>query len=430
MKLVSSKFTAIAILAAMCAPAFSTRAQEDSSEISAMAERQSAPTQTDSAKSHVFVEIELTNEGVVAYDSAGDRWTYDFEALSFVPAQAGAARESVDREGGGRRERVEPVEIRCTEEKIVDYPSLTAVNIGHDEYVNGDIKSYGRVTVKGWVKGSIQSFNKAVLITSTGQVDGNVKAPDVVVKDGGVVKGTIVETPPYEIPVEVIKTGLSSAGIWVVFGFTLALSLTVFLISALAPSRVASVTACVVDYPLKSSLIGLLFVFLIPVIIVLVILTVIGVLVVWLVPIAYFIAFALGVCATSAQLLAVVMRRLGKLNPGMPTASIVGIAFYMGLWTLVALAFHPNAAEPSGILLLLLAIFATCYPVFAGTGAVVLTRFGSRSYLSRRESARPSGEPAPVPAPPPIPQAPPGIERSAPGSFPGPMPSDPSRDGI
>jgi hypothetical protein len=192
----------------------------------------------------------------------------------------------------------------------------------------------------------------------------------------------------------------------------------------------ASVSACVVNYPVKSSLIGLLFVFLLPVIVVLVILTVIGVLVVWLVPIAYFIAFALGVCATSAQVLAVVMRRLGKLNPGMPTASIIGIAFYMGLWVLVALTFNANDAQSSDVLLLLLAIFATCHAVFAGTGAVVLTRFGSRSYLSRRQSARPSGEPAPAPAPPPIPQAPPSVERSEPGTFPGPMPSDPGHDGV
>ena len=429
MTLLSSKFIAITILTAMCAPAFSTPAQEDSSEIAA-AELRPAPAYGDSVKSLIFVEIELTNEGVVAYDSVGDRWTYDFEALRFVPAEAVTTGEFRGGEGEGVGERVEPVEIRCTEEKSVDYPSLTAVYVGRDECVNGDIKSYSRVTVKGWVKGSVQSFNKTVLITSTGQVDGDVKAPEVVVKEGGVVKGEVVETPPYEIPVEVIKTGLSSAGIWVVFGLTLGLSLVVFLVSALAPSRIANVTACVVGHPLKASLLGLLFVFLIPVIIVLVVLTVIGVLVVWMVPIAYFVAFAMGVCATSAQILAIAMRRLGKLNPGMPTASIVGIAFYMGLWALVALNFDQNSPSPPGILLLLLAIFATCYPVFAGTGAVVMTRFGSRSYLSRRESTRPSGEPAPAPAPPPIPQAPHGVERPAPGSSPGPMSSDPGRDGF
>jgi hypothetical protein len=149
MTLVSSKFIAIVVLAATCALAISTLAQEDSSDDTAMAERQSAPAYADSAKSHIFVEIELTNEGVVAYDSAGDRWTYDFEGLRFVPAQTGAARESGDREGGEQKERIEPVEIRCTEEKTVDYPSLTAVTVGQDELVNGDIKSYSRVTVKG-----------------------------------------------------------------------------------------------------------------------------------------------------------------------------------------------------------------------------------------------------------------------------------------
>ena len=429
MTLVSSKFTAITILALVCAPAFSTWGQEDSSGISASAEPQPHSSSADSVKPLIFVEIELTNEGVVAYDRVGDRWTYDFETLRFAPDDS-PTRESGDREGYEREEKVEPVEIRCTEEKSVDYPSLTAVHIGYDEYVNGDIKSYSRVTIKGWVKGSVQSFNKTVLITSIGQVDGDVKAPEVVVKNGGVVKGEVVETPPYEIPVEVIKTGLSSSGIWVVFGFTLGLSLIVFLVSALAPSRVANVTACVIGYPLRASLIGLLFVFLIPVIIALVVMTVIGLLVVWLVPIAYFAAFALGVCATSVQVLAVVTRRLGRLNPGMPTASIIGIAFYMGLWALVALTFDSTTAEAPGILLLLLAIFATCYPVFAGTGAVVMTRFGSRSYLTRRESARPSGDPAPAPAPPPIPQVPPGVGRSAPGSSQGPMSSDSGRDDV
>jgi hypothetical protein len=422
MTLVSSRFTAFAVLTAICAFAAALWAQEDSTGVSQPELPPVSPT-VDSSRAQVFVEIQLTNEGVVAYDSSGDRWTYDFETLRFVPSKA-VSGETGYRERGDEREEVEPVEVRCTEEKIVDYPALTAVYVGRDEYVRGDIKSYSRVTVKGWVKGSVQSFNKAVLVTSTGQVDGDVKAPEVEIKEGGIVKGQVIETPPYEIPVDAIRTGLSTAGIWVVFGFTLGFSLVIFLISALAPTRVANVTACVVDFPVKTSLVGLLFVFLMPVIVVLVVLTVIGVLIVWAIPLAYFVSFALGMTATSVQVLSKVMGRQGKAAPGLPTASIIGIVYYMGLWALVALTFDPNSGDALGVLLLLLAIFSSLYPIFAGTGAVVMTRFGSRSYAPRLRVPRPSGEPAPAPAPPPIPQTPADLGRPSTGSVPGPLPSD------
>jgi len=428
MTLVSSRFTAFTILTVICAIAVASWAQEDTTGV-APAELPSVSPAADSGQVQVFIEIQLTNEGVVAYDSAGDRWIYDFEALRFVPSEA-VSGESGYRERGVEGEKIEPVEVRCTEEKIVDYPALTAVYVGRDEYVRGDIKSYSRVTVKGWVKGSVQSFNKTVLVTSTGQVDGDVKAPEVEIKEGGVVKGQVIETPPYEIPVEVIRTGLSTAGIWVVFGFTLGLSLVVFLVSALAPTRVANVTACVVDFPVKTSLVGLLFVFLMPVIVVLVVLTVIGVLVVWAVPLAYLVSFALGVTATSVQVLSIVMRRLGKAAPGLPTASIIGIVFYMGIWAVAAMTFDPDTGDALGVLLLLLAIFSNLYPIFAGTGAVVMTRFGSRSYAPRLRMPRPSDEPAPAPAPPPIPQTPTDLGRPSPGSMPGPLHSDSGGDAV
>jgi len=433
MRLDSKKliFTSL-VLGLTMSPGFLFGQQQGDSSLPA------TPTRTDSSRSQsasertpVFEEIKLSSEGVTAVDTAGGHWVYDFERLKFTATQPAPATDAGGREGGGGEETVPPADVRCTERKVVDYPALTAVYVGRDEYVDGDIVAYSRVTIKGWVKGNVQSLNKAVLITSTGRVDGNVQAPQVEIKDGGVVLGKVIETPAYEIPVDVIKSGVSMAGMWVVFGFALATLLVAFLALSLAPSRMAAMNECIAGQPVKSPLMGLLFVFLLPVIILLVCLTIVGVLVVWLVPLAYFAALTVGMCSTGYLVSVAVMRRLGRQRPGTWLGSLIGVAFFMGLWALTALTLgvgndQLSSSEGTGVFLLVISILATCYPLLAGIGAAVMTRFGSRPYVKRKSVFARSTEPAPAPAPPPMHEGPTDFPPRIPRPPTGPMPADPS----
>jgi hypothetical protein len=422
MRLCSSLLAIFLLSAAFAAGPISAQEAEDTAPVAVRPAVESPRPQSGSEPAQVFVEIELTSEGTVAYDSAGGRWAYDFERLQFVPAPA-TPETGQGRSEGGAEDLLAPVAERCTELKVVDNPALEAVYVNPDEYVEGDIFAYSRVTIKGWVKGSIRSVNKTVLITSTGQVDGDVEAPEVEIRTGGQVLGQVIETPVYGIPVEVITSGFSREGLWVVFGFTLALSLIAFLAVSLTPQRLAYMTDCVVNYSLKSTLVGLLFICLFAPIVSLVVITIVGILVVWLVPIAYFVSFAIGMCAIGYKIHGVAARAFGRGRADARIGSLIGIAVYMGLWALTAVIWgSDDPTLKSGgldVWLLVISILATCYPLLVGVGAAVLTRFGSRMYESRQGMGRSKHEPAPAPAPPPMPEAPGRFEPRTPPVTPG-----------
>jgi hypothetical protein len=363
-----------------------------------------------------FEEIELSATGVIAYDTAGVEWRYDFDLERFVLGGPDISGESDGGEAGRGEEVMDPVELRCTSEKTVDRPALKAVFVGYDEYVDGDITAYGRVTVKGWVRGSIQSYKRPVLVTATGQVDGDISAPEIEVRDGGVVLGrTIIIGRPSD-PSDVIASDFASAGMWVVIAFTIALTLISFLVSTLAPKAVDSMAECARNYPVRAPLVGLGFLFLAPVIAALVIMTIIGVLVSWLVPIAYLVAFAMGMSVLGVNHCGPLVARLAGMRPGRILNSQAGVLVFMILWAIVALLLGARATksgvtEGLGIFLLVVAIVATCYPLFLGIGVAVLTRFGRRTYPGPRTGRAVEQRPAPAPAPPPMPVAPPPVSR-------------------
>jgi len=370
----------------------------------------------ESAVANIFTDIELSPEGVIAIDSAGNQWTYDFELEQFVEGDLGQGETGGRRETGTREEKIDPVEIRCIEEKTVDFPALRAVYVGRDEYVDGDILASGRVTIKGWVKGRVQSFNKTVLVTATGQVDGDIKAPEVVIKPGGVVLGEVVESPRLDIPIDRFDDQLATEGIWVVFAFTLTLTLIVFLTASLAPRQMTNMTDCVRQYPTRSFLLGFLFLILMPAIVLLVAVTIVGILVVWLVPIAYLVALALGMGVSGFQITEPLVRRHLGMSLGPVATSLAGVLMYMAAWTVVALLLGSDHDGSSGyhglgIFMLVISIVGTVYPFLTGIGAAVLTRFGFRPYVSRAEAQIPATESAPAPAPPPIPEGPAPAQR-------------------
>jgi hypothetical protein len=354
----------------------------------------------------VFTEIELSPEGVTAYDTAGHRWTYNHGDEVFV----------FDREyDPGRRsagsaespaETIEPVERRCTERlEVSSGLAAKPVFVGYNEYVVGDIKAYDRVTVKGWVKGSIQSIKGRVLVTASGRVDGDIRAPEIDVKSGGTVLGGTYPTQALNIPVDVIASSFSSDGIWIVLGIALFLLLVAFLSVSLASGPLANIDECISGHWLRTLLVGLLTLFLLPLALALLVITVIGVLAL---PIVILVVIPLSLIAGIAASLRQVQQGItrGKReSPGYMFLSLVGVLVYAIFWMLVAILLGSSGGTEQGLgyFVLVVTILLTTYPLLTGVGAVVLTRFGFRKYKQVSRHLPLDGTAAPTPAPPPMP---------------------------
>ncbi|MFH2048536.1 MAG: hypothetical protein ABIJ12_03730, partial [bacterium] len=100
-------------------------------------------------ESPVFVKIKLEKGQVTAIDTMGYDWYYDFDKDVFVegyyPDEEPTAEDLII-------EEILSVKDRCINEKIVkDYEG--DIIVGYDEYVDGDIKAFERVSIKGWVRG-------------------------------------------------------------------------------------------------------------------------------------------------------------------------------------------------------------------------------------------------------------------------------------
>jgi len=373
----------------------------------------------------VFNEITLTPEGVIAYDSLGNRWEYDFGEAAFVLSE----RRTSDYRGSDRHateDIILPVDTRCTElRRLSDIQK--SVLVGYDEYVDGNVIAYGKVTIKGWVKGNVQSYSKSVLVTESGQVDGDIKAPYIVVKDGGVVYGNEILTDPIDFSVDVFRESFSTAGIWIVFGFAMFFLLTSFLATALVPRQVENMDTCISLYRVKSLLIGLLFVFLMPMLLVILAVTIVGIILIPFLPLAYLFALTLSMIVTGTQLHRRWFTRSAEHGSGLMYQAFIGMAFYLVLWVVVSvlLGSSDEVSQGFGIFFLVVAILTSSYALLIGTGAAVLTRFGFRKYRAFHEDRAHSGGIAPAPAPPPMPNMPP-VDHDFPDSSSSPQTPPPS----
>ncbi|MEE8417704.1 MAG: polymer-forming cytoskeletal protein, partial [candidate division Zixibacteria bacterium] len=156
-----------------------------------------------------FMEIHLSPEGVYGVDSSGEEWEYDFSREKFV--DEAALEEYSTQTTFGRSEiridlddlddfdklsdfdgiealdveelsRLAEKAVRMAEQSLVRrYKGLQlrAVTIEVGEVVNSSVFAIGEVTVKGTVTGDVISYSR-VTILSTGLVNGDVRAPEIV----------------------------------------------------------------------------------------------------------------------------------------------------------------------------------------------------------------------------------------------------------
>lgn len=403
-----TSFILTAAVLLLCAVAIPAQTQVDVSPAPA-ADEGAAPSDEES-HDHAFEEILLSPEGVTAFDTLGNRWVYSFALDQFIPG------EEADRREGPESDEIVPVSERQMEEiKVKRFQSN--ILVGYNEFVDDDILATGRVTIRGWVKGNVQSFTR-VVVTGTGQVDGDIRAPNIDIKDGAVVLGQISRTPIPEF---------SAAGIWVVFSFFLFFVIFTWIAVSLAPQQVRRVDSCIKRYRIRSLVMGFLLVILMGPIMAAFALTIVGLIVTILLPFAYLVAVGLGVISFSMAISRVLTGRILARPWSLMYQSFLGLLLFSLLWFLVA--YLKGGANPTmqgfGTALLVIAILTTCYPGLTGLGATFLTRFGFSDYISYRDRTAPTGKSAPTPAPPPIPKAPqpsPPPPRH-PGQADGPAPS-------
>ena len=350
----------------------------------------------------IFNEIKLTNEGVNAYDTGGHPWMYDFETNSFVHDPDAPDLAARNREGRAAAEFVlGPVKDRCINEKIVK-PWQKTVVVGDDEFVNGDVLAYQRIIVKGWVKGDVQSISGRVIVAESGQVDGDVKAPDIVLKKGGKIGGRQIKTNPFDLPTE----QFSASGIIVVLGFLGFFLVAAFLIVSLFPRQLRNLSTALSERKAQSTGIGLLMLFLLPVFSLVIAITIVGIIVLPLVPLIYLVAIAMGTTAIGDRMGKRLLSWVRIRNDLTLLNAIVGVAAIMAPWFLVALLMgsDDDTAKGFGIFVLVMSIIFSLFPICAGVGAGFMTRLGYREYQGRLFRRPPRESEAPAPAPPPLPQ--------------------------
>jgi hypothetical protein len=351
-------------------------------------------------KDTVFIDISLNDEGVTAIDTAGYDWYYNFDRDVFV------AGERNGQEGFNTGERQQegnylPIEERATVEKKVK-PFVNSVLVGVDEYVNGNIIAYGRVTIKGWVKGDVKSLNKRVLVSRSGRVDGNIEAPEIIVREGGTVLGKqTITSSGLDLPP--ITTTFSVDGVIVVLSFLVFFLFFGFVVTALMPKQLGRFRKVFEVYKLRTYFLGLFLLLAMPVVIALVIITIVGIVLVPFVPILYMFAIVMGVVSFSQRIGSTLTARLLGRDKSKLAQTVLGISFIMALWLAVAILLGTSGgvAEGFGIFFLVVAIIISTYPICSGLGAALLTRFGFREYMSWSDRRNLEGTPQ-APAPPPI----------------------------
>jgi hypothetical protein len=357
----------------------------------------------------VFEEVILTDEGVAAIDTAGYEWYYDFEYSVFV---AGTPPLPEDGFGGtpvpGSEYSGIPIEERATIRKKVKHFEIGSVTVREDEYVDGDIKAFDMVTVKGWVQGNVISIRDRVLITETGQVDGDVEAPRVILKTGGVVNGEIIES---QVPLEIddFTAGFSNDFLIVMSIITSAFLFLGFILLALMPRQITNIQTCIMEHKGRSFFLGFLTLLVMPALIILLAITIVGIVLIPLLPMIYFLAILLGIAATGRGICTPIFTRYVSTRVSPILLGIIGILVLMMPW-LITGALMGSDDETSfgfGVFFLVVSILTMIFPIFAGIGAAFLTRFGFRPYAAVVQfGPRTKAQPHTVPAPPPIPDDP------------------------
>jgi len=383
----------------------------------------------------VFEHTLYRNGSLTAEDSLGREWEYD--------KRLGVFRlrwEQVRSAGAGREEMVffnDDDTVIVSRDRDPDWAQTVKrvrkansrrVHVRAEEYVPRDITCAKKVTVDGLVEGNVISL-KEVVVGRSGVIDGDVSAPTIRVKSGGLITGDETEvTGGIEIGREFgdeYRKIIDFGAIPIFVGMAALLILVAFVSLSVAPDAVTRASHAIRSHTATAIWAGLITLIVLPFAITFLIATVIGIPIALIGVVAAPVALLVGIVAYSQFSGQTALAAYGIENSTRLRQIVIGIVILIGLWT-VSFAFQSSRAEflaDIGVVLLIVAIGFSAVGVFAGIGGVVLTRFGRREYSPRPKGTR-SGYPPP-PSPPPTPQPPP-IPSNTPPSYPLPPTSPPS----
>jgi len=378
-----------------------------------------------------FKEIHLSSDGVYGVDSVGVEWDFDFSTERFVNEESASGEtervfrpeedmERVQRDLKDIENLAPPNLPSDLDERLQNLRKFKGLQIGQvtveeDEVVDGSVAAVGQVVVKGTVNGDVISY-KRITVTSTGVINGDARAPEILRMRGGLIAGKRIETPLPDFPEVQIFERTSYASLTVFVIILISLLFASFLATAIVPRQVQNIRNCIKMSFAKAFFIGLAIWFGLGPLIVLLTLTIIGIPVaVFVLPIALVLAILLGIVGFSRFMGEKLKRYITWQGDSQLWNILVGLGALYASWILMSLF----AISPTGlwsffyVLFMVISIIIWSVVVSTGIGAVAMTRFGFRD-CSRPTKGQyrvsvevGSVKPPPPPSPPPEPSAPP-----------------------
>jgi len=378
-----------------------------------------------------FVELHLSPEGVYGVDRNGDEWEYDFSSETFVNEKPGLDRPTTitifsrdrrlsteDFDDSDIRDELDEIDLADIEALAEDAAlaeanaeirkfkglQLHSVDVEDGEVVDGSIVAVGAVTVKGTVHGDVVSY-KRVTITSTGVIDGDARAPEIVKMRGGTIVGDRHETDLPPLPYITIFERTSYTALWVIMIIFAALLFVSLIGAGVVPRHIERVSQCLEKQFAKSFLIGFAGWLALGPLMAILVLTIIGIPVAILVlPVALIIGVILGIIAVSQRTGRLVAKYIGWKSDLQLKQILSGLTILYSAWIFMSLLMVSTAGAVEGfaVFFMVIAIIIWSIAVSAGIGAVVLTRFGTRDPKKisiSRVTVRVETPPPPTPPP-------------------------------
>lgn len=287
-------------------------------------------------------------------------------------------------------------------------PPATAFTSGNREIaagstVEGPIAVIGTLRIAGVVTGDVYSLDGDVIVLSSGRVTGSAVSMNGHVKNDGYVGGDTREiSGPLEAIAPVSAAETTGHNVVLTLGWA-GLVLVIGIGVMVFGGRTLDVVGETVDQQFgKSFLVGIAATFgMLPVLALICIglaLTILGVLLIPFAIVAYILAaiglVTLGFLAAMRVTGKSLTRRSGLSDRGASLRALfVGVALFLGLWLVAAIATPWPAAES---IARVIAFAATWAAATVGLGATILSRAGARP--SRRLSASAPVIPEPAPA--------------------------------
>ncbi len=379
-----------------------------------------------SKKDTLFRELHLSSDGVYGVDKNGKEWEYDFSRNTFVPGTGELSKgrvtipptvtapdmEELMKSTENVRKMADSMkEMVYSSRKIFRGLQLGAVEIDSGEAVHGPVMAMGPVTVRGVVDGDVTSYKK-ITVTSTGVINGDARAPEIVKMRGGVISGQRYETDIPEIPNIQLFRETSYTALIVNVVILAILIFCGFLAVAIVPKPLTRIRDCLEVHPVKSFFIGFAVWILFAPAFALLCLTIVGIPVaIFVLPLGLLVAVILGSIGLGQFVGEKADRHLGRKFSSQLTQAMSGLIILYSAWIVMSL-FRINPTGTSYVfstLFLVLAIVIWSLGVTAGLGAVVYTRFGTKAREQTQKMTftfqafqTPTPPTPPPPSPPPL----------------------------